>query len=241
MKARRPLKRKYESRLARRIVDVKENREFIMKCLKKEWEEIEKSIERDRKRQKRYETMKEFGTVLGLTILGMAAVCGVLVIGAVAPNVFSAFGRMGRHRRYFDREDFEKKAAYFKRRGYIDFRKRSEDGTMEIRLTKAGETQMVKRFLGDLKIIPQEKWDGVWRMAIFDVPEQDRWSRDGLRDRLKRMGFYPLQKSTFVFPYPCREELEFLTRLYNVGSHLRFLETNTLSFDKDLKEFFCLK
>lgn len=237
MMVKKLLKRKYELKLARRAVDVRENREFIMKCLKKEWEEIERSMERDRKKQKRYETMKEVGTVLGLTILGMVAVCGVLVVAAVAPNVFSAFGRLGRHRRYFDRKDFQARANYLKQRGYVDIKK-SKDEITEIRLTEHGRAQIVKRSLGNLKIAPQKKWDRMWRIVIFDIPEKNKWARDGLRRSLKNMGFYRLQKSTFIFPYPCREEIEFLSRLYGVGDYLRFIETSTINFDGDLKNFF---
>lgn len=241
MAAKRLFKRKYDLKLVRRAVGIKENHEFITKCLRREWEDIERSIERDRKKQKRYETMKEFGTVLGLTILGMVAVCGVLAVGAVAPNVFSAFGRMGRHRRYFDRKDFKERVGYLRRRGYITIEKDNQRSTMEISLTKLGEAQVIKRALGNLKIAPQEKWDYIWRIAIFDVPEKNRWSRDGLRRSLKNMGFYQLQKSTFILPYPCREEIEFLCRLYDVGDRLRFIETGFINFDEDLKDLFNLK
>ncbi len=234
-------KRKYDHKLIRRALDIKENRGFIIQCLRKEWEEMEKSIERDRKKQKRYEIIKETGTVLGLTILGMAAVCGVLIVGAVAPNVFSAFGRLGRQRRYFNQQDFKNKVGYFKRRGYVDVKKDDKGEIAEIRLTEIGKAQVVRRALGNLKIIPHGKWDHIWRIVIFDIPEKNRWARDGLRKSLKNMGFYQLQKSTFVFPYSCRAEIKFLGRLYNVGGHLRFIETDAISFDEDLKDVFNFK
>jgi len=238
---RRIFKRKYESRLIKRATGLQENRRFLLEHFKKEWEEIEKTIERDRRKQKLYETTKAAGTALGFIILGLAAVGGVLIIGAVAPNIFSAFGRFGRVRRYFDRKDFQKKINYFKQRRYIDVTKKGEDDLMKIRLTELGRTRLMKYVLGNLKIILPEKWDGVWRIVIFDIPEWNKWAREGLRQSLKRMGFYPLQKSTFVFPYPCREEIDFLKRLYGVGDHLRLIETSTISFDDDLRAFFGLK
>lgn len=231
-------KRKYEKKLVCRAVGIKENREFLLEHFKKEWEKIEKTIESDRRRQKLYEVAKETGAVLGFTILGLAVVCGVLLVGTVAPNVISAFGRFGRHRRYFDKKSFRKKVAYFERRGYIDVAEKNKSNLIEMRLTKFGKEQVVKRALGDLKIIPQETWDGIWRLVVFDIPERNKWAREGIRTHLKRMGFYPLQKSTFVFPYSCQEEIDFLGRLYDVIGHLRFIETSTISFDDDLKEFF---
>lgn len=174
---------------------------------------------------------------MGFTILGLAAVCGVVFVGAVAPNIFSAFGRLGRHRRFFDKKDFTERVRYFQRRGYLKVGK-DDDGGMEIELTVRGEEQMIKRALGELRIAPQERWDGIWRIVLFDIPERHRWARVGIRDALKRMGFYRLQKSVFVFPYPCREEIDFLTRLYDVGRAIRFIETTSLEADDDARAFF---
>ena len=233
-------KRKYERRLGDRAIGNKENRQFILDHLKNEWEEIEKTIARDRQREKLYRTAKEYGEVLGLTLLGMAAVCGVLVVGVVAPNVFSAFGRLNGRRRYFDKQSLQERMHYYNRRGYVRVRKDSKEKTMEIELTSLGEKKVLKHALANLKVIIPEKWDGVWRIVIFDIAEKNRWARGGLREYLKRMGFFPLQKSTFAFPYPCRKEIVFLCRLYGVGNQLRYIETSDISFDEDLKQFFSL-
>ncbi len=233
-------KRKYKKKLMGRLTEMGENRAFLLKRLKREWEEVEKTIERDRKRQKLYDTAKEYGEVLGLTLLAMAAVCGVLIIGAVAPNIFSAFGRFGSHRRYFDKNSFQDRVYYYKRRGYIKVKRDVEDKTLEIKLTKKGEEKLISHTLGNLKISPQKKWDGIWRIVIFDIPEKNKWSRDGVRECLKRMGFYPLQKSTFATPHPCAEEIGFLGRLYNAENHIRLIETSNISFDGDLRDFFGL-
>lgn len=233
-------KRKYEPKLIHRAVSVKENRNFLITHLRKEWEEIEARIKKDKHKQQLYNTAKETGKTLGLLILAATALCGILVVGAVAPNVFAAFGHSGRHRRYFSQDNFKNQAAYLKRRGYIRIVKKKEDGFMEIVLTNRGRRQVFQRTLRELKIALQEKWDGIWRIVVFDIPEKDKWAREGIRERLKRMGFYQLQKSTFVFPYPCREEVAFLGGLYGAQDYLRFIESNSVNFDDDMKEFFSL-
>lgn len=233
-------KRKYERKIFDRAVSTGKNRRFLLDHFKKEWEEIEKTIEKDRKRRKLYETAKESGETLGFLILGMAAICGILVVGAVAPNIFSAFGRSHGPRRYFDKNNFRERINYYKKRGYIEVLRKKSNGTVEIKLTNLGEKKVAMRALENLHISVPEKWDDIWRIVIFDIPEKNKWGREGLRERLKRLGFYPLQKSTFVFPYPCREEIEFLGRIHGVGHHLRYIETSNISFDADLKEFFNL-
>lgn len=233
------LKRKYETKLVRRVVRIRENRAFLLGRLKEEWEAMERAMKKDRRKRQLYDVTRKTGMALGFTILGMAAVCGVLVVGAVAPNIFSAFGRLARQRRYFDKTDFQKQVRYFRRRGYLET-ERDDDGNMEIWLTELGKEQAVRRALGELRIAPQERWDGMWRIVLFDIPERNKWARDGMRESLKRMGFYQMQKSVFVFPYPCRNEVNFLRNLYDIGSTVRFAETPLLNPEADLKVFFSL-
>ena len=111
---------------------------------------------------------------------------------------------------------------------------------MEIRLTELRKMQVVRRALRDLRIASQEQWDGIWRVVLFDIPERNKWAREGMRESLKRIGFYRIQKSTFVFPYPCREEIKFLRNLYDIGQTIRFLETSALDTDRDARQFFAL-
>ncbi len=42
------------------------------------------------------------------------------------------------------------------------------------------------------------KWDGKWRIVIFDIPEQKRIVRNLFRRNLKKWGFKHLQKSVWI-------------------------------------------
>ena len=42
------------------------------------------------------------------------------------------------------------------------------------------------------------KWDGKWRIVVFDIPENKRSVRDILRGRLKLWGFTPWQQSVWA-------------------------------------------
>ena len=97
---------------------------------------------------------------------------------------------------------------------------------------------MLRHALNQLKIKPQTIWDGIWRIVIFDIPNRHKWSRDALRGRLRIMGFYQLQKSVFVYPFPCDKEVAFIASLFNARSYLRLIKTDTIEHDDDLREFF---
>lgn len=88
-----------------------------------------------------------------------------------------------------------------------------------------------------------KKWDGKWRIIIFDVAEEKRNNRDFLRKRLKWLGFKELQKSVWIFPYDIRKDIEELMAIskYNYRGDIRFLTAEKIEEDGDLKKWFNLK
>ena len=73
------------------------------------------------------------------------------------------------------------------------------DGQMNFRLTGSGMKELFSLYpvLG----IDQDKWDGFWRVIMFDIPERKRSSRDSLRKEILKQGFGRLQDSTYISPY----------------------------------------
>lgn len=89
--------------------------------------------------------------------------------------------------------------------------------------------------------INTEKWDKKWRVIIFDVPENMRRERNIFRSKLKSFNFYMLQKSVFISPYPCAEELGFLTSYLNAGEYIDLIEANSIGFkESEIKKYYGL-
>ena len=53
-------------------------------------------------------------------------------------------------------------------------------------------------------------WNGEWHIITFDIPVASFAVRRALRSVLKRAGFYLLQQSVYVHPFPCDELLKFI-------------------------------
>jgi phenylacetic acid degradation operon negative regulatory protein len=53
----------------------------------------------------------------------------------------------------------------------------------------------------------ESKWDGVWRLLAYDVPEKEKVKRDALRRYLKELGFGKIQGSCWVSPYNLSSQL----------------------------------
>ena len=105
------------------------------------------------------------------------------------------------------------------------------DGTIELILTEKGKRKALRCGLERMKILNQ-KWDGKWRLVVFDIPESRRNVRNALRGMLKRIGFYELQKSVFVHPYECKNEIQLLVEFFKLNKNVRY--GTLLSIDNDL-------
>jgi DNA-binding transcriptional regulator PaaX len=113
-----------------------------------------------------------------------------------------------------------------------------KDGQLLVELTEKGKTRAQSFRIDEMKIKKLTKWDGLWRVVIFDIPEKKRLARDILRDKLKQLGFYKLQKSVFVHPFPCRDEIEFIKEVYEISPDVIFLEAESLDKGGTLRSHF---
>ena len=232
------IRRKYEEKLTQRL-EIGNNKKFLIEKLQAEWENIEKQA----KREQMIAKAKIGGMVMGKAILCLLMMGGILTIIAVAPNMFAAFGRLAKGRQirrgFFDKKTFHKTKNYLLRQNYIHFSQQN-DGTSIIEISEKGEKHALSIIFNDLKIPKLETWDRFWRIVIFDIPEKHRWARGGFRDRLKLLGFYQLQKSAFVIPYPCEDEVKLLISVFNINLYVHFIKTQHLEDDQKLKKYFDL-
>ncbi len=97
------------------------------------------------------------------------------------------------------------------------------DGKLKLILTEDGKRKVLKYRLEELKIKKPKKWDGLFRVIIFDIPETKKVAREMLRKKLKELEFQHLQKSVFVSPYECRNEIDFLKNAYEVAPYVSYI------------------
>jgi len=119
----------------------------------------------------------------------------------------------------------------------IDF-KESPDGSLKLILNKNGKRKILEYKIEDIKIEIPKKWDLKWRIVVSDIPEELKKAREAVRHHLKRLGFYPLQKSVFVFPYECENELEFIIEFYNIRRYVRYIIAEKIDNEFHLKKIF---
>lgn len=114
----------------------------------------------------------------------------------------------------------------------------NEDGSITVRITKSGLVRALTYELVQLQIQKPKRWDGKWRVVIFDIPEMYKDLRNMFRMRLRQLGLTLLQESVFVSPYPCFDEVEFLRELYGVAFNVRYLLVEKIEDDGLLRQHF---
>lgn len=129
--------------------------------------------------------------------------------------------------------------AEFYRDRLVDMIDISDDET-RIVLTEKGKLRAIQFKIDDLKIKIPARWDKKWRVVFFDVPEKKRQARDALRDKLREIGFYELQKSVFVFPYECRNEIDFVIEVFEIRGYVRYGILVSISNEAELLKHFDL-
>jgi CRISPR-associated endonuclease Cas2 len=112
---------------------------------------------------------------------------------------------------------------------YID--KKLKEKTEKYVLTKKGMEQINFLRLENLPFDEKsKKWDGNWRVVIFDIPETIRGLRDAFREKLHEWPFYKLQNSVFVCPYECREEIKQACKILKLEKYVLVLKSRELSY-----------
>jgi len=85
-----------------------------------------------------------------------------------------------------------------------------------------------------------KKWDGRWFLVIFDVPEEQKNKRDYIRRFLTDLGFYPYQKSVYLFPYECEKEIKLIKKIAEGNRYMKYIIAEKIEDEDHIKTFFKL-
>ncbi len=108
-------------------------------------------------------------------------------------------------------------------------------------LTTAGERELVRMSLADLALPPQPlAWDGLWRIVLFSIPESKLRERTAFRQALVRLGFAPLQRSAWVYPFDCQVTVNELAIRLNIESLVTIVVAESITPDTEIRQQFHL-
>ncbi len=188
------------------------------------------------------ENLKSAGQI-ALAVIGAL---GVATVAIVAPNlltVLNKFGKFTKNKQRWSHKEKQKKVVqvfyYLKRTGQIKIN--SEKNEFKIHLTQKGKKNLDKINFQNLSVPKQKKWDGRWWLVAADIPTKEfRLYADYFRKKIKQMGFYPLQRTLWVYPYNPIKQIELTANHFHIGRFVTVMQIHSLDQDdeKKLKNFF---
>jgi hypothetical protein len=157
---------------------------------------------------------------------------GTLTLTAVAPNVFVAIDKLflrkhpGRRLSRSEREQRTTRAFYYlKERGYI-----------KIFLTKLGRKKIQELDYQAMQVPRPGRWNGKWWQVAADIPTAEhKRDADIFRDKLRAMGFFPLQRTLWFYPYDPREQVETVAERCGIENFVTVMEVSRLDSDDEAK------
>ena len=198
--------------------------------------------------QKEIEKFKEFLnsdtpqatiTKLALCTVAVASIPALGITALAVGNIMVVFKKYTKNKNYKNKQ-FSDGFANLRRQKLIEYVS-DRSGVTTVRITSKGESKL-RSFAIDLLTISKPKhWDGKWRMVMFDLPVRYNKARHSLRFKLKQLGFVQFQKSVWIYPYPCVDEILFIADYYKVGKYVEVLTVSEINNDLKLKKAFNLK
>ena len=189
-----------------------------------------------------YTTPRERTSALIDALLRFVAVGGTITASLALPGLIIGLDKpLQKFIKSLDSRDRQREInrvlRYMKQKDLI---RHSGAGRFEhgITISKRGRDRLAKINFKNLKINQPKKWDEKWRLVVFDIPESEKFARDSLTLTLHRLGFQPLQRSVWIFPHPCHEEIEAACLYHKVDKYVTYLETSYIDKEKKLKSKF---
>lgn len=170
-------------------------------------------------------------------ILSILLGVGILTTAIVAPNAVQLF-------KYFlprnPKEEWNIKQSFSRLEKNGLLKKKTTNGEDYYTLTLLGNERAKKYKLHSMKIDHQKKWDGLWRLVMFDIPEDKKMARRGINLVLKKLGCIQYQKSVFITPFPCKKEIDFVGDCFDARTYIRIITARDVEGVEQIKKSFKL-
>ena len=169
-------------------------------------------------------------------LLGIAAV-GLVVVVMALPGLAGVL-RLFQPHDWRERQRLKRSLDGLLKKKAVRYYRRNNEDIIEI--TEKGRQMLLSYDFENITIFKPHKWDNVFRVVIFDIPERKARARRLLLFKLREMGFYQLQDSVLAFPYECRKEVEFIRNYLFIEPHVKYLLVKDIEDTGTIKKHFKL-
>src|SRR3989344_7555325 len=164
-------------------------------------------------------------------ILITVGAVGFLSVALLAPNAIKMFGR--NPAKFFKNNIYRSRDKLIEK-GLLAYTQKN--GKKYLVLTGKGERKLREWGVAGYSLDKPKRWDKKWRILTFDIWEKRREVRDKLRLVLRRMGFYQMQRSVWVYPYDCEDFIQLLKADFRIGKGMVYIIADQVENAKILEK-----
>ncbi len=171
-------------------------------------------------------------------VLSAAAVTGAVAVALIAPNIFQLLPKLAGDK-YKLSYRARTAAGRLSQKGFVTFVERN--GKKFISITDKGRRELHRQLIeSEMRSGKKKKWDGRYRLVMFDIPHTRKSQRDQFRTLVQSYGFLRLQNSVWVYPYDCEEIITLVKAEMRFGKHVLYAVVESIENDKSIRVHFGL-
>src|SRR3989344_6132325 len=182
-------------------------------------------------------------------VLKLLATCSILIASVIVPGLPIAAGALLKIKKNIDYENSRKEWEKFNLWRLKQVLKRMQNskyveivtqrGVPVVKITDKGKEKLLKYDLQNLQL-DQSKWDGRWRLIIYDVGKDKKRQVDTFRRTLNNLKVLRLQRSVYLTPFKCEDEIEYLKQVFDLDEEVQVLLIRSLDNESTYKKYFGL-
>ena len=181
---------------------------------------------------------------LALEVLKKIAVAGAFLVAASNKRFWFNFylnsnKEFGKYKNQKEKQKLYNALNYLKQKKFVDIAEKPNGILVKI-ASKGYEVLEFYESIEKMQIKQPKRWDRKFRIVIFDIPAKKQAARMALIQKLKDMGFYMLQKSIWVHPYDCINEIATLRKLFEIEPYVKIMKTEAVEEEYKLLKYFGL-
>jgi len=170
-------------------------------------------------------------------ILYALFIAGAIVLVLSSPYAGSALWRAWQSKKRYQKRQFTSTFHRLRRNNLLRVERQGHE--VMVSLTPKGKEIAGYMEIEKLKIQKSKRWDGLWRIVVFDIAELRRFERNAFRGMLREIGFVHFQKSVWAQPFPCKREVDILRDFFGLSrKEVQLLEARIMGDDTHLRRLF---
>ncbi len=174
---------------------------------------------------------------VGEVILVSIATVGVMSLAVCAPNALQLLKPFFKKKKYSPHQSINRNIESLIKTGLVSKHVNAQ-GELQLELTQRGKWEAMLRTKKDKG--NRKQWDDKWRFVIFDVPNAKSRLRIELTRGMHMYGFYQLQKSVWVYPYPCDDFVKIIRDYLELNEYVFYITSDAFAGDKVIRKNFKL-